>query len=215
MHSGALHTPRNLPPPRAERCRTKRQRYTAKPTAEAPAENQSERRARGKFQPQVKSILSIPASPPLVLLLSTRAHLLRNVTGARGMTRPVYQPHTTSVIFLDDSEELRLQPNFANSSGNVSGLESNLTPRKGQSADNPWQRHGSTPPKEPRPVGAPSPFGSIPKSASSWGALTATVIRDEGKLRFFNKDWRWRRSFRIAAKMAHLSGLPRPISPWT
>jgi hypothetical protein len=80
--------------------------------------------------------------------------------------------HTTSVIFLDDSEELRLQPIFANSSENVSGLESDLTPRKGQSAENPWQRHGSTPPKEPRPVRAPSPFGAIPNSASSWGALT-------------------------------------------
>ena len=30
--------------------------------------------------------------------------------------------YTTSVIFLDDSEELRLQPIFANSSENVSGL---------------------------------------------------------------------------------------------
>ena len=85
-------------------------------------------------------------------------------------------PHTTSVIFLNDSEELRLQPIFANSSENVSGLGSNLTPRKGQSADNPWQRHGSTPPKEPRPVRAPSPFGSIPNSASSWGALTGLTV---------------------------------------
>jgi hypothetical protein len=80
------------------------------------------------------------------------------------------------VIFLDDSEGLRLQRVLANSSENVSGLESNLTPRKGQSADNPWQRHGSTPPKEPRPVRAPSPFRSIPNSASSWGALTGLTV---------------------------------------